>query len=166
MATPFRLTFDYAPKFGKNRERDKSEQFSVTLKDISIKNRLQALESLTVEAPDPPEAPKDRRQTPEEFKAQIDAQSKQVEWRRKFALPLIVRVNGLTITDTDENSVEVKTREDLDKYCPDVVQEIANRIFLNADEDELKNSQSPSVAGSSATAASETATSIASATAK
>lgn len=165
MGKPFRLTFDYTPKFSDNRKREPKDQFTVTLSDISIQGRLSALESLTAEAPDPPEAPKDRRQTPEEFQAQIAAQRKQVEWRKRFVMPHIVRVNGLSVTDKEDKDVEVKTGEDLEKFLPDVVQELANRLLLAADEDELKNSQSPSAAGSSGTAPSEPATSTATATA-
>lgn len=165
MAKPFKLIFEYTPSFGANRTRDPKEQFTVTIEDISILDRLKALEDVSAEAPDAPEAPKDRKQSVKEFQEQILAQRKQVEWRKKFALLHIVRVNGLTVITREEKEIEVKSAEELEKLCPDVVQEVANRLLFGAGEEELKNLQSPSSAGLSVTAESEKATSTATATA-
>lgn len=162
---PFRLTFDFTPEALGNRKRPKEDQFTVTVKDMFIRERLILADRIAEEAPDAQQFPVDHVPTPEERNAARISNRKQQDWLIAFARDKVVRVNGLTVVDAEENEKEVKSAKDLEDYCSDVLIEIANRLIAGATEEELKNSQSPSSAGSSATPASEPATSTVAATA-
>lgn len=149
MAKPFSLKFSYTPNFLDNRKRVPDEQFSVTLIDTSIEAKVDALARFVAEAPDADDGDISKNAL---AVARMKAQKAQVEWRKAFAMPLIVSVTGLSVEDKDGKPVEVKTAEDLAKYAPDVVQDIASRLLFGAGEEELKNSPSPSPSASSATA--------------
>lgn len=167
MGKPFRLTFEFTPAAFGNRKLPKEEQFTVTVRDISIVKRLEAMESLATEAPDMPEPPKDQKQTPEQFRAMIEATKKQAAWKSAFAKKFIVRVNGFSIAgENGEATVEVKTAAELEEHCPDVLQEVADRLLFGAGEEELKNSLSPSSVASSVATTSGDSTSTAPATGK
>jgi len=166
MGKPFRLTFEFTPAAFGNRQRTRDEQFTVTIRDLAIMRRLEWLEKMTTEAPDIPEVPKDHKQTTEEALAMLAATKKQTQWKIDFAKKHTVRVSNLTVIGADSEEVEVKTAEQLEEFCADALQEIADRLLFGAGEEELKNSQSPSSAASSATEESGNSTSIAAATEK
>ena len=124
----FKLTFDYTPRWKNNDKRVPDEQFTVALKDFPERKRIEFREQLVAKIP-----------TVDDPKLLVAYQKEELEFKERLVLDNIVSVNGLSIEGSDGTNMNVKTAEDLIKFCPEVATEIANRLMNGPGADELKN---------------------------
>lgn len=124
---PFKLTFEYTPRWKGNDKRVPDEQFNVTLKDFSERKRIEFRERLVAKFPEN-----------EKASALIEYQKDEQEFREQLVIDNVVSVSGLSI-ETDDGVVNVKTAQDILKYCPEVATEISNRLLTGPTQEELKN---------------------------
>lgn len=138
MAKPFKLHFEFTPKWHGNRERSNEEKFTVTLRDFSrrkqIETRQAAFENVSKEEP----ATDSKELTNIVVKNLLDAQLKDIELQEAVLRKQVVSVNGLSIED-ESGLIQIKTADDVIEHCPTLGEELSLRLFSGPDEEELKN---------------------------
>lgn len=140
MPKPFALTFRYTPKWKGNQSRTPDEQVTVTLKDFSERVRIAFREQIAADIPDFGD-----KSEAASAKATLDYQKKDLDVRMDAFKQYFVSISGLQVECDDQGGLtgvrEVKTAEDVIKYCPDLASEISLRLFNGPDAEELKNSR-------------------------
>src|SRR5690348_764209 len=106
MAKPFALTFKYTPRWKSNRTRNAEDQFTVTLKDFSERERIQFREQIVADMPDFGE-----KNDAAQAKATLDYQKKDLEVREEVVRKYVVSVSGLQIEDEGGKGIEIKSGE-------------------------------------------------------
>jgi hypothetical protein len=141
MAKPFLLSWEYTPKWKENRSRSKEEQFTVRLRDFSEQARIEQQEMIYGKAKaienEEPDAEKDAAKKDYVEKSFV-IRKVDLERCKELVREKLVSVTGLTIEDGDKQ-IPITDYVLMDKYCPDLVVEIAKRLLNGADPEELKN---------------------------
>lgn len=132
MAKPFALTFKYTPKWKGNQSRNAEDQVTVTLKDFSERERIAFREQIAGELPD------FTGNDAAAAKAALEYQKKDLDVRMDAFKKYFLSIANLQVEYNGEN-VDVKSAEDVIKYCPDLASEISLRLFNGPDAAELKN---------------------------
>jgi|SRR5579872_4140975 len=134
MPKPFAvIVVPFTPKWNKNRERDKADQFIVNLRDFPEKSKLAYREELAQVTPAGSGNPR------EESIASIAYVKKDLDIAERVVRERVASVDGLQITDEGGKVIDIKTGADIIEHCSSLMKEIANRLFNGADEEELKN---------------------------
>lgn len=143
MAKPVKLYWEFYPKFKDNHLAPEEDRFRVVLSDLSEADRIKALNELSEIMPDTPPSQLESKQSELTMKDAARIASTQWEWAQEVARSRIRRVIGLSIvTDEESDPIEVKTSDDVIKYCPGLAIEVANRAVFGLGEEEGKDSGS------------------------
>ena len=134
MPKPFAVIIvPFTPKWNKNRERDKADQFIVNLRDFPEKDKLKYREELALATPVGSGNPR------EESVASIEYVKKDLDIAERVVRERVASVDGLQLELGEGKTRDIKTGADIVEHCSSLMKEIANRLFNGADEEELKN---------------------------
>jgi hypothetical protein len=139
MAKAFALSFEYTPKWKKNRERAPEDRFTVRLRDfpeskrISITEEIRGgLDNLNFNEVN------DTEKAKQVSSAITTIRKNNIEKSLKLVEENLLSINGLSVAVGD-GETEITTASDLCHYCEELAMEIAARLVSGPDEDELKN---------------------------
>jgi hypothetical protein len=137
---PFAPQFSYTPRWKGNNKRTPEEQFTVTLRDLPERQRIEryheaiALDVSGVSAEDSanPQAAMEKA---------VKLSKERLELRERLVEKHLIAVENLSVVAPNgEEVIEIRTFAELKEHAYDVVMEIFNRLLSGPDEEEIKNS--------------------------
>lgn len=138
MAKPFSLTFHYTPKWKRNRTREASDQFTVTLRDLQESKRVAEQERLILSL-GAVTKDADGKEKTDGAELVVVLSKEKLHLVKDLVEKHVVSIDNLSVLNDAGEEIEVKDFAKLWEYCSDVVAEISARLLSGPDADELKN---------------------------